>query len=83
MFRPTYRQGDLSAFGDLLGEHAQEVQDAGVTRDVVPEGRDHGGQHVLPGLHLDGQDGEAHAELDAHRLGARSELLEQQQELAA
>lgn len=59
--RSTYRQGDFAALGDFFGEDSEKVEDAGVAGDFVAEGRDHGGEHVLPRLHLDGQDGEAHA----------------------
>lgn len=51
--------------------------------DVVPESRDDGGQDVLPCLHLDGQDGQAHAELDPDGLGAGGELFQEEQDLAA
>lgn len=51
--------------------------------DVVPQGRDNGGQDVLPCLHLDSQDRQAHTQLDSDGLWARRELLEQQQNLAA
>lgn len=83
MVRSTYREGDFAAFGDLLGEHSQEVQYTGMALDVISKARDHGGQDILPRLHLDGQDGQADAELDPDGLGARRELLEENQNLAA
>ena len=83
MVRSTYRQGDFAAFGDLLGEHSQKVQYAGMTLDVVSKARDHGGQDILPRLHLDGQDGQADTELDADGLRARRILFEEHQNLVA
>jgi len=83
MVRSTYREGDFAAFGDLLGEHSQEVQYTGMALDVISKARNHGGQDILPRLHLDGQDGQADTELDADGLGARRELLEENQNLAA
>ena len=35
--RSTYSQVDFSAFGDFLGKHPEEIQDGGVTLDVVTQ----------------------------------------------
>jgi len=75
--RSTYREGDLATFRNLFGKHAQEIQDACMASYIVPQGRNDRLQNVLPGLHLDGQDGQAHTQLDPHRLGPERILLEQ------
>ena len=71
----TYSQGDLAAFDYLLGEDAEEVEDGGVALDIVAEGGDDGGEHILPVLHLYGQYRQAHAELNADRLGPAGVVL--------
>ena len=51
--------------------------------DVVAERSYDSRQHILPLDHLDSQDGETHAQLDANRPRARRKLLQQQQYLVA
>jgi hypothetical protein len=51
--RSTYRQGDLSTFGDFFREDSEEIQDAGIALGAVAKGLDHRRQDVVPVLHLD------------------------------
>jgi hypothetical protein len=39
-YRSTYRQGDLPAFGDFFWKHSEEIEDASVAGDVIPESPD-------------------------------------------
>lgn len=71
----TYSQGDFAAFDNLLGEDPEKVEDGRVALDVVAEGRDDGGEHILPALHLYSQYRQAHAELDPDGLRPGGEVL--------
>lgn len=50
---------------------------------AVAKRLNHGWQDVVPILHLDGQNGEANAELHANRFGSNGKLLEEQKYLVS
>lgn len=77
ILRSTYRQGDLSSFGHFFGEHFEKVQDAGMALDRIAERHDDRIQDILPALHMNGEDGQADAQLNPDGLGTRRKLLQE------
>lgn len=79
VWRSTYREVNLAAFGHLFREYSEEVEDGCVALHVTSEGRDNGGQNILPGPHLYCQNGQTDTELYPNWPWSRGILLEEQQ----
>lgn len=77
----TYTKADFATCGHLFGKDSQEVEDARVALRTVTERLDDGRQHVVPLLHLHGQDGQTHAELHAYGSGSGRKVLEEKEDL--
>lgn len=69
--------------GHLFRKDSKEIQKSGVSINAGTKSGADSLEHVLPRLHLYGEDGEADAERDTDRLGTSGEMLEQKQDLVA
>lgn len=71
----TYTEIDFATFRHFFRENLQEFQHA--ITGAASQGGAHRGEDVLPVEHLDGQTGQAHAELRLYRAGTGRESHQQ------
>lgn len=79
VWRSTYREVYLAAFGYLFREYSEEVQDSCVALHLGAKGRDNSGQNILPRPQLYCKNGQADAELYPHWPRSRRILLQEEQ----